>query len=239
MTVRRSIVVPCYNERENLPALLQRFEETGRDETAWELILVDNGSTDGSREVFDAELARPGREFARVVRVGPPNVGYGHGIMTGLRAAKGDRLAWTHADGQTPPADVFRAFAALDASPDPERTLVKGRRRHRPLGDRAFTLGMSAAATVLLREPLHDINAQPKAFPRALLDLAVAPPDDLSLDLYFVWLAHARGFDVRTIDVSFGARERGESKWAATWKSKQRHVARSLRYMARLAREPR
>lgn len=50
-SVKLSIVVPCYNEKENLPLLLERFNEVikGRD---MEVILVDNGSTDGSADVL-------------------------------------------------------------------------------------------------------------------------------------------------------------------------------------------
>ena len=233
-TVLKSIVVPCYNEAANVPSLVARFAAHASEDRDWELVLVDNGSTDDSAEVLAAELAKPGRDFARVVTVPSPNVGYGHGILTGLRAARGTLLAWTHADGQTPPADVFRAFDLLAGVPDPQRTFVKGRRRNRPLGDTLFTAGMQAAALGLLGRNLPDINGQPKAFSRKLLELATDPPTDLSLDLYFFYVATRHGFAVRTLDVRFGDREHGESKWAFDWRSKARNVARTVRYMARL-----
>ncbi|HEY6878571.1 MAG TPA: glycosyltransferase family 2 protein [Polyangiales bacterium] len=229
---RKSIVVPCYNEAGNLPNLIQRFQDlTEGKPVDWELVLVNNGSTDDSAAVFERELQKPGREFVRVVTVPSPNVGYGHGIMTGLRAAHGEYLGWTHADGQTPPKDVLRAFDLLLSSSNPYRTLVKGRRRQRPLKDELFTLGMQATAVALLRENLADINGQPKTFPRALLELAVKPPIDLSLDLYFLWLANQNGYTTRTIDVSFGEREHGESKWAFNWKSKLRNIRRTVDFM--------
>jgi len=229
-----SIVVPCYNEAANLPSLIRRFEEIRRPDSDWELLLVNNGSSDNTVEVLAEQLSQPGREFVRVVTVPSPNVGYGHGIMTGLRSARGQYLAWTHADGQTPPADVLRAFDELLAAPAKTSTLVKGRRRNRPLKDTLFTLGMQAAATAIVHEHLADINGQPKVFARRLLDLAVAPPDDLSLDLYFLFLARKHGFEIRTIDVYFGEREHGESRWAFNWKSKARNIARTVRYMSTL-----
>jgi glycosyltransferase involved in cell wall biosynthesis len=232
MTPRKSIVIPCYNEADNIPNLIQRFESLAQGrELDWELLLVNNGSTDQSASVFERELAKPGREFIRVVTVPSPNVGYGHGLMTGLRAARGEFLGWTHADGQTPPKDVLRAFDTLLSSPDPRRTLVKGLRRDRPLKDTLFTMGMQAAAVAILGDNLADINGQPKTFPRALLELASKPPVDLSLDLYFLWLAKQNGFTTRTIDVSFGAREHGESKWAFNWKSKLRNIRRTIDFM--------
>lgn len=233
-----SIVVPCYNEAANLPSLIRRFEEIRRPDSDWELLLVDNGSVDNTAKVLKEELQRAGREFVRVVTVSPPNVGYGHGIMTGLRAARGRFLAWTHADGQTPPADVLRAFETLLAASDTERTLVKGLRKNRPLKDTLFTLGMQAAAAALVREHLVDINGQPKVFSRRLLELAKNPPNDLSLDLYFLFVARSHRFDIRTIDVFFGEREHGESRWAFNWKSKARNIMRTVKYMKTLRDAP-
>lgn len=232
--VTKSIIVPCYNEAANLPALISRFEVLRTQDSDWELVLVNNGSTDDTAAVLVQEVASPSRSFIRVVTVPAPNVGYGHGIVTGLRAAKGQWLAWTHADGQTRPGDVLAAFELLTTSQDPQRTLVKGRRVNRPVKDELFTRGMQTVAHVVLGENLVDINGQPKAFPRALLDLATAPPIDLSLDLYFLWLTRVHKFEVRCFDVSFGAREHGESKWAASWKSKARNIARTVKFMAAL-----
>lgn len=236
--LRKSIVVPCYNESANLPNLIGRFEALVDAQRDWELILVDNGSTDDSALVLERELAKPGRDFVQVVTVPAPNVGYGHGIVTGLHAARGSLLAWTHADGQTPPADVLRAFELLETADDPQRTFVKGRRRARPLRDTLFTAGMQAAALTLLGANLADINGQPKAFPRALLELADEPPTDLSLDLYFFYVAQKHGFAVRTLDVHFGEREHGESKWAFNWRSKARNIARTVKYMRMLRQRP-
>ena len=232
MTIDRSIIVPCYNEELNLPTLIRRFAELWREGDTWELILVNNGSIDNSAVVLEQELVS--RPFARVVTVPSPNIGYGHGIMTGLRAAQGEYLAWTHADGQTAPRDVFTAFDLLSSARSPERTFIKGRRRKRPLKDTSFTFAMEVAATAVLWRSMPDINGQPKAFPRALLNLATDPPLDLSLDLYFFWLAKTNGFKIETFDVRFGSRESGLSKWAFNWRSKVRNISRTVQYLVAL-----
>ncbi len=240
MTVSRSIVVPCYNEAPNLPALLARFRaiRSRPGAEAWELILVDNGSTDGSAEILHKAVQAEGGSWLRVAAVAPPNIGYGHGILVGLRAARGELLAWTHADGQTPPLDAVHALERLAASAHPARTLVKGRRRGRPLKDAAFTFGMELAALGILGQRLPDINGQPKAFHRDLLDAAASPPSDLSLDLHFLSTAERLGFEISSFDVQFGLREHGESKWAFNWQSKRRAVARTLRCMVELRAAP-
>ncbi len=87
-----SVVLPCYNEADNLPPLLARYAEAWHAQNLpAELILVDNGSTDHTAEVLARELARPELAFARVVRV-PVNRGFGHGTFTGLQAARGEVL---------------------------------------------------------------------------------------------------------------------------------------------------
>ena len=92
--MKLSIVVPCYNEKENLPLLLERFNEVikGRD---MEVILVDNGSSDGSAHVLKELLPR--YSFARTVAVSV-NQGYGYGILQGLKECRGEDIGWTHAD---------------------------------------------------------------------------------------------------------------------------------------------
>lgn len=226
-----SIVLPCYNEAEGLADLVGRFAETGTN-VRFELILVDNGSTDHTQEVLPDLLQR--YEFARTVRV-EQNQGYGHGILTGLKAARGTVLAWSHADLQTDPADVFRAWRLYRQADRPQRTLVKGRRYGRALKEQVISWGMQCAATVLLRTPLHEINAQPKLFHRDLLEHLEQPPLDLSLDLYVLYAARRCGWKLQSFPVSFPPRPHGVSSWATTWQSKARTILRSLKYMGRLA----
>ncbi|MBI3465390.1 MAG: glycosyltransferase [Planctomycetes bacterium] len=84
-----SIVVPCYNEQDNIPLIFERFRTvlSGREQI--EVLLVNNGSTDGSAGVFASELARPDHQFARGVEV-QVNQGYGFGILSGLKQAAAD-----------------------------------------------------------------------------------------------------------------------------------------------------
>ena len=229
--IEATLVIPCFDEAASLPSLIAEAARVFADAPWCEVVLVDNGSTDGSAEVLARELAAPGRERIRSVAVPAPNVGYGHGILAGLRAARGEWLAWTHADLQTPLADVLAGLRLLRGAAEPRRTLVKGRRTGRPLRDRLFTRGMEVASLLLLGLPLTEINAQPKCFHRDLLELATRPPVDLSLDLYFVWLAARSGWTIRELDVRFGDRRHGASKWAFSLASRRRHVARTLAFM--------
>jgi glycosyltransferase involved in cell wall biosynthesis len=232
LDISLSIVLPCYNEAGNLPLLLESYRQVWRDLPA-ELILVDNGSTDPTTAVLAQELARPDLAFARTVRV-PHNRGYGHGLYTGLRAARGEFVAFSHADMQCSPADVFRAYDRLMAAPNPDRTLVKGRRSGRGFSAALITTGMSVLASAILLVPLTDINAQPKVFHCSHLGHLTQPPAGFQFDLYVLYRARQAGLEILTIPVVFGERAHGQSKSAFNIFARYRTVWAIMAYIFRL-----
>lgn len=233
-----SVVAPCYNEAGGLRALLDAFSAAGAG-TEFELVVVDNGSTDGTAAELDRLL--PLYRFARRVDV-PVNRGYGYGIRRGLEAAAASAalVGWTHGDLQFPPAAVFEA-AKLAASAGGEKVFVKGLRRGRPPLDRLFTAGMSLFCSAALAVPLGDINGQPVLFSRGLERRWSSPPDDFSLDLYAYVSAVKAGFRVLRLDVPCSARPRGLSSWNTGFFSRfglaRRTAAACLRLRASLRGE--
>ena len=135
--MKLSIVVPCYNEEQNIPLILNRFGEIIRRDDV-EVILVDNGSTDDSAVVLSELL--PKYSFARMTRV-EVNQGYGYGILQGLKKCKGEYIGWTHADMQTDPADVLKALDIIEQ--EKGLILVNGSRQGRQLFDVFFTAVIS------------------------------------------------------------------------------------------------
>lgn len=232
-----SIVVPCYNEGPSLTSLVQRFSDIKVPYT-WELLLVNNGSGDETKSVLDSLAKSQHYPFLRPVTL-ESNRGYGGGILAGLEQARGTTLAWTHADLQTPPEDLFRAYELLHASGNPGKTLVKGLRQNRHPAAMALTLGMQVAASACLGQPLKDINAQPKVFPKELFAHFQNPPADFNLDLYLYHLALSRGYRVLTLPVIFERRPHGTSKWAFSLRSRARHILATLRYIRHLAQQKR
>jgi glycosyltransferase involved in cell wall biosynthesis len=233
--MKLSIIVPCYNEADNLPAVFDAFAQAVGARQDVELILVNNGSTDGSATAFLELLARPSNRFARVVNV-PQNKGYGFGILAGLREAKGQFLAWTHADLQTDPADVLAGYDKLESHPQSETCLLRGVRRGRPLVDKAFSVCMSIVASVALGSRLYDINAQPKIFHRSLLVHMDDAPWDFSLDLYLLFLANRIGLTVIDFPVKFGVRQHGQAKGGGSLRLKLKLTRRTLAFIYALRR---
>lgn len=232
MNLKLSIVLPCYNEAATLPLLLKRYRDVWEDLPA-ELILVNNGSTDATAAVLERELRRPEYTFARSVLV-PRNIGYGHGIWMGLRAAKGEVIAFSHADLQCSPADPFTAFHRLQREARSSSTVVKGRRARRGFKDEAITHGMGLLASTVLLTELTDINAQPKVFHRCLLKHLIDPPLGFQFDLYILYKARQGGFTVVTIPVVFGRREHGTSKWSFHFFSRYRTILATILYIFQL-----
>ena len=108
-----SLIVPCYNEREllehTIPPLFQAFSGAF---PRCELVLVDNGSTDGTADVI-GRVARLDPRI-RTTRV-PVNLGYGLGVLTGYEVVRGRCVGHIPADGPVAPEDVVAiARRALD-----------------------------------------------------------------------------------------------------------------------------
>ena len=235
MTVQRpplSLLIPCYNAAANLPGLVARCLVLAGT-TGGEVILVDNGSSDDTPAVLQKLLA--GQTAVRSLRV-DVNEGYGHGIVSGLRAAKGEVIGWTHADLQTDPMDAARALRVFQQSETPELLYVKGLRKARPLADTVFTAGMSLFETVLMGRILRDVNAQPNLMHRSVVDAWTDPPKDFSLDLFALANAKKRALDVVRIPVLFPERIHGQSSWNVDWAAKRKFIGRTLDYSFRLRR---
>ena len=200
----------------------------------FELILVNNASTDHSARVFRQLLPR----YFFACFVEEPVPGYGRAIITGLKAARGDVLSWTHADLQTEPLDVIRAFRLFLQQPDSDRVIVKGKRVGRKLGPWLFTFGMSLIASMALSGKYFDINAQPKMFSRRFFEREMdSPPEDFSLDLYLLAIAKRKHCSIRTFPVVFGKRLHGQSKWAFSFRSVSKTIFRSVKYIFQLRKK--
>lgn len=110
---RLSVVVPCYNEQLRLPRTVEQIERYLDGKHAeYELILVDDGSADGTRAIMDAAAER--NSSVRVEAL-PHNRGKGRALAVGVAAAKGTEVLVTDADLSTPIEELDKLQAALDA----------------------------------------------------------------------------------------------------------------------------
>ena len=107
-----SVVIPCFNEEQRLPRTIEMVEAyLDAAHTPYELILVDDGSADGTRQVMDAAARR--NPAVRVEAL-PRNRGKGRALAVGVEAARGDEILLTDADLSTPIEMLDRLQAALN-----------------------------------------------------------------------------------------------------------------------------
>ena len=225
-----SIIIPCYNEAGNIPALVKKLETI--QNRGIEIILVDNGSTDDTTAVLSNELIDK-ETFLKSVSI-THNLGYGHGIMTGITEAAGDVIAWTHADLQTDPIDVMNAYSIYMENTNIEKCILKGKRIGRNLFDTVFTFCMGVLSSFLIGVKLSDINAQPKMFHRSFLEKMANAPNDFSLDLYFLYQARVNGYEILEYPVHFGKRLHGKAKGGGTMQGKWKLIKRTWGFMNEL-----
>ena len=110
---RLSIVIPAYNEVERLPPTLREITAyLARDGRSAEIIVVDDGSTDGTSE--DTRRLAATEPAIRLIRL-PQNRGKGFAVRTGVVNATGHRILFADADGSTPIEELARLDEALDA----------------------------------------------------------------------------------------------------------------------------
>ena len=228
-----SIIIPCFNEVENIPSLVKKLKTIQNNNI--EIILVDNGSSDNTRNILSKELSNQ-KKLLRSLSI-DQNIGYGHGIMSGVKEASGDVIAWTHADLQTDPIDIMNAFLLYKKNSNYKKYILKGKRVGRNLFDNVFTFGMSTISSLLMGIKLSDINAQPKMFHRSFLENIKNAPDDFSLDLFFLFQAKVKGYGIIEYPVTFGKRIHGESKGGGTIKGKIKLIRRTWNYMVKLKQE--
>lgn len=234
--MKLAVIIPCYNERDNIPLIVERIRATFADRDNVEVVLVDNGSTDGSDAVFATQLAE--QSFIRCVKV-ERNEGYGHGILVGLDAVRdADVYAWTHADMQTDPSDVLTAFDFL-CSQGVRSNVVKGKRGNRSFLDTGFTFLMQVIASLALNVRVDDVNAQPKVFAKPFFDNYIRgqAPQDFSLDLFLLYQARIANFNILEVPVIFADRMHGKAKGGGSWRTRIQLIKRTLAYIFKLKRK--
>ena len=121
--LKLSLIIPCYNESDNLELLINKLFEI--EHNFYEIILVNNGSIDDTKSIAKGLIR--GKPKFRLINLNK-NIGYGHGIMSGVKKSSGDIIAWTHADLQTDPIDVVDAFNEYIKFPDYKNSIIKGKR---------------------------------------------------------------------------------------------------------------
>jgi len=230
--INLSIIIPCFNEDKNIFFLFEKIERLLENNNSVEIIVVDNGSTDYTRQkIINSKLFKKKKIiFLKIEK----NIGYGHGIMTGVNVASGNYIGWCHADLQTEPIDILNAYIKNLNVIENELCVIKGLRKNRNFFDSMFTFGMSFFVSIIFLKKINDINAQPKIFPKTFLNYLKGYPKDFSLDLYFLVMAKINGYRIINHDVIMKKRLYGQAKGGGSFKGKIKLIKRTFIYIIKL-----
>ena len=198
-----AVVIPAYDEVENMADLFEDLRSTfERYGLQGEVILVDDGSADGTAEQAAAQAARLDR--FRLVRH-RRNLGKTEALLSGAAAAQSDWIILFDADLQHSTDEIPRFLAEIEKGYD----IVCGRKiggYEKGLVSRVYNW----LSRSIFRVPVRDLNSM-KIFRKSILDEIRLRHD---WHRFFVVLAHARGYRVGEIDIALHARRHGRSKYS-------------------------
>jgi dolichol-phosphate mannosyltransferase len=202
-----SVVIPVKNEAENIVPLVDEVEAALAGRLEFEVLVVDDGSTDSTLDRLKQARARLPR--LRVIRHAA-NRGQSAGVWTGVRRARGDWIATLDGDGQNDPADLPAMWARLAEDPRPD--MVAGHRVERK--DTASKKIASRLANriraALLKDETPDSGCGIKIFRR---DLFLELPYFDHMHRFLPALARRHGGRVVSVKVNHRPRGAGRSNY--------------------------
>jgi undecaprenyl-phosphate 4-deoxy-4-formamido-L-arabinose transferase len=201
-----SVVIPVFNEAASLPALHARLTSVLRTlGRSYEVIFVDDGSTDGSldrlRQLHAADPA------VRVIQLNR-NYGQHAAVFAGLDHTRGDVVVTLDADLQNPPEEIPRLLAKLEEGHD----VVGGwrQRRQDPLVRRLLSRGMNRVTSAVVGVRMHDYGCMLRAYRREVVDLLRGCRE---ISSFIPALANCFAASVAELPVAHERRQAGRSRY--------------------------
>ncbi|MEX2160945.1 MAG: glycosyltransferase family 2 protein [Anaerolineales bacterium] len=208
-TIQLSVVLPTFNEEDSIAGLLgETLAALDASKLNYELLVVDDGSTDGT----PASIHKVAKNHRRLHLIQHPyNKGNGSAIKTGIRAARGASIACMDADGQHAPADLLKLYAyAADYD------LVVGARKGTYRGARVRNWGNSLfnrLASWLTRFPIEDLTSGLRLFSaQAIRRYVELLPARFSYPTTTTLVFLKAGYDIKYVPIEVRPRQRGRSK---------------------------
>lgn len=210
--VEVSIVVPTYNESENVQVLCEELRHTLSGRWTYEVIIVDDNSTDGTGEVVQ-KLAQDDPAIRLLER--PGKLGLGSAVIDGFRIANGGYWVMMDADLSHQATDLPRLLAGLTESDIVvgSRYISDGGVMNWPLHRRLISRGASALGRFVVGLSVRDATSGYAAFRRGAMEPIMSSLNPKGFKLLLEILAKSRGSLVTEAPITFVDRRFGKSKF--------------------------
>ena len=206
-----SIVIPAYNEAESLPVLLEQMQMVLKTHAYHraEVIVINDGSTDGTAEILDALLETQTHRFTMHVIHFKRNQGKAEALMAGFAAAAGDIIITMDADLQDDADEIPKLIEVLN---NKNYDVVSGWKypRKDPLEKRVFSFFFNRITAFFTGVKLHDMNCGFKAYRAEVVKELHLYGDQ---HRYIPILAHQAGYKIGEVKVRHHPRRFGVSKY--------------------------
>jgi undecaprenyl-phosphate 4-deoxy-4-formamido-L-arabinose transferase len=201
-----SVVIPVFNEQDNLPTLIERSLsaciKTGR---SFEIILVDDGSRDRSRKIISRAADRHGEIVGVILN---RNYGQHAAVFAGLEQSRGQIVVTLDADLQNPPEEIPRLVREMDSGVDVVGSVRQCRQ------DTFFRRCASGVTNWLIQRAtgvmMHDYGCMLRAYRRSIVDAMLQCQERST---FIPILANSFAASTAEIPVKHCARAQGESKY--------------------------
>jgi dolichol-phosphate mannosyltransferase len=223
ITITADIIVPVFNERDNLPALLARLRALP-DAENWQLIFVDNASTDGSVEYLKNQA-----DVQLICH--DSNQGYGASLRSGIAAGKHANIVIIDADCEYPPEVIPLLLQQLQQHAVVYTSRLLGKSTPESAGMLALKWWgnriISGSFNLLFKQKTTDLYTGCKAMRRDCLQGIALQRTGFEQVLELAAKLAARGYRIAEVAVDFVPRAKGHSKMS--------HVSETLKYLFWLA----
>lgn len=202
-----SVIIPAYNEEKRLPSTLESVHNfLSESEQSFEIIVVDDGSTDGTKEVVNVFA---GTHCGVRLITHSPNQGKGYSVREGMLKAEGDFLLLDDADGASPIAEVVRLENAIKNGADiaigsraiaGDETVVKALSHRKHIGN---TFNIIVQSSLL--PGIEDTQCGFKLFKGDVARelFLIARLNRYAFDVEILYLAKMKGYEIAEVPINW------------------------------------
>jgi glycosyltransferase involved in cell wall biosynthesis len=207
--VKVSVIVPAYNEEKNIPEILKMLVEVAKDLPSIEIIVIDDGSTDGT--VNQVERFSSDIKLVKHTK----NIGKGAALVTGFAEASGDVVVVQDADLEYSPYDIPKLVKPILSG---EADVVfgsrfKGNPKGMKLGNYLGNKLISTTTRLLYGLPITDVMTGHKVFSKKVIDSMDLTEDGFKIEPEIAAEVFYGGWRYAEVPISYNRRLVGKSKF--------------------------